>query len=258
MGIDPGQDVTTTKWVREVPSEHSKLVYIGHHKCASGYINRVVYAICEHLGLRASPRGFRWHSRTFAVDVREFDFLLWSNYLSDRVSLDDLNDYRGFHVIRDPRDILISQYYSHRDSHPSADWLSHEREVLQRLSFDEGIGYLIRDSPLYRRTLAEIEWWDYKDERILEGRFESLTQRPFEYFKGICQFLEMGIADADLFEILGQTSFEQQQARNPRHYRSGRVGQWRLLSPALLYLFNELHGDVVERLGYGTEGSREF
>ncbi|MGH8903698.1 MAG: sulfotransferase domain-containing protein [Egibacteraceae bacterium] len=218
----------------------------------------MVHAICERLGLRASPRGFRWDSRTFAVDVQEFDFLLWSNYLNDRASLDDVNDYRAFHIIRDPRDILVSQYYSHRDSHPCADWLSHEREVLRQLCFDEGIRYLICDSPLYRRTLAEIKSWDYSDERILEGRFETLTRRPFEQFKSICRFLEMDIADTDLLKILCENSFERQQARNPGHYRSGGMGQWRLLSPALLDLFNELHGGVVERLGYSTEGPREL
>lgn len=55
-------------------------------------------------------------------------------------SVRPLRDYRGFHVIRDPRDVGVSGYFSHLHSHPIGDWyeLAEHRRELQSLPRHEG------------------------------------------------------------------------------------------------------------------------
>ena len=43
--------------------------------------------------------------------------------LSKRRYLDNYsNEFRGIHLIRDPRDIVVSGYFSHLKTHPENEW----------------------------------------------------------------------------------------------------------------------------------------
>jgi len=97
-------------------------------------------------------------------------------------------DARSFHVIRDPRDVIVSGYFSHRNSHP-VDGLPHlaaHRESLMKVSKDEG---LFLEMDFSSQVLRDIGTWNYDQESILELKMEDLTARPYEGFLEIFEFL---------------------------------------------------------------------
>jgi hypothetical protein len=90
----------------------------------------------------------------------------------------DLADnFRGVHMIRDPRDIIVSGYYSHRYSHSTDGWpdMRKQREKLKACSVEEG---LLLDMDFFptNNALTEMRRWNYQDPRILELKFEEFTK----------------------------------------------------------------------------------
>jgi hypothetical protein len=102
-------------------------------------------------------------------------------------------DYRGFHVIRDPRDVIVSGYFSHRYSHrvnlDTSPWLYKFREHLARLpDLESGLLAEIEFSHAY---MTPMHAWNYENPHVLELRFEELTAEPTATFLRIFEFFNV-------------------------------------------------------------------
>ncbi|MEZ4695548.1 MAG: sulfotransferase domain-containing protein [Rhodothermales bacterium] len=97
---------------------------------------------------------------------------------------------RGFHVIRDPRDIIVSAYFSHRNSHPTdgLDHLAAHRERLKSVSKNEG---LLLEMEFSGSELDDLRSWDYDNPDVMELKMEHLTTRSYEQFIEIFRFLDL-------------------------------------------------------------------
>ncbi len=92
------------------------LYYFGHHKCATHWMRRFLKPICRELRYNYKIRGGR-QPRGPASDSYQRTFCLFVNSRSkDLAGLPP--GLRGFHLIRDPRDAFVSNYFSRRYSHP--------------------------------------------------------------------------------------------------------------------------------------------
>jgi hypothetical protein len=193
-----------------VKASDQTLAYFGHHKCGSTMILKVVEKVCRYLGLSQrhfhSPKvwGFEKNGlQLSALAAKEgLDFVSYTS--ADRLMLGDASRFRGFHVVRDPRDVVVSSYFSHRYSHPTVDWpeLTEFRKVLERAPKDEGLLENIKftaeltidgwKTGLFRT----LESWDYGASNILELRFEDVVANPYQSFLTIFEFLGL-VDDSD-------------------------------------------------------------
>jgi hypothetical protein len=198
------------------------LAYFGHHKCGSTWLYEFVMRLTRELGLRhylvldertptargplmAIGRGGRGHERVKGeferVRLRRRAEEAGADFVScitaDREQAEALSAERAFHVIRDPRDIVVSGYFSHRNSrpadHPGAgawemEHIAAHRRRLEAASKEEG---LVLEMDFARQELLDLGEWDYGRPEILELRLEDLSARPYDEFVRIFRHLEL-------------------------------------------------------------------
>lgn len=163
--------------------------FYGHHKCATMWLNLIATSVCRRLGLK-----FRavYDEDGFDRDLPGYlaresvDFLAYGN--ADIEFLRGLPPHRGFHIIRDPRDIAVSAYFSHLKSHKTGGWpaLVAHRQRLKELPPAEGLALEIR---FREREFGHMSSWDYDQPHIMEVRYEDLTRATYSGLLQIFDFL---------------------------------------------------------------------
>lgn len=164
--------------------------FFGHHKGATDWTNSILSEICHELKLRFAvvhyPDMFQGNLVRF-VKENKIDFLSYDN--ADYTYVEELEHFKAFHTVRDPRDITVSAYYSHLYSHGTerSVWVD-QRKQLQSMSKTDGLLYEMQSREQQFREMYE---WNYAQPNVLEMRMEDLTQNPYAYFTDIFQFLEL-------------------------------------------------------------------
>jgi len=166
--------------------------FFGHHRCGTTYINDVLRQTCRELNLRhvtvPNPRVFDHDLRAFVQDKR-VGFLAFVN--ANYAYVQQLDQFRGFHVVRDPRDVCVSAYYSHLHSHPVTETfpeLAEHRRKLQSLAKAEG---LLLEMQFRAHEFHLMQQWDYSLPHVLELRFEDFVQNPYRHFLEVFRFLDL-------------------------------------------------------------------
>lgn len=170
--------------------------FYGHHKCATMTFNTIVGSVCRRLGLRS---GAVYDEFQFEGDLNKYlqtkkiDFLCYGN--ADYEYVRQLPPHKAFHIVRDPRDIVVSAYYSHRYSHATGGWpeLVRHRELLSTLSVEDGIAEEIR---FRARSFQQMLDWDFENPDILEIRFEDFTKDDTKTLIATFEFLGL-LDDSD-------------------------------------------------------------
>jgi hypothetical protein len=178
------------------------------------------------------------------------------------LSIPKPDDYRTFFVMRDPRDIVVSWYYSMRYSHASMEGRFNQiRADLGSLAEREG---LKRASDLLAGPAqlfpALRSWIDAptREERVALVRYGDLTgPHAAEAFGKLFEHCDIRLTEKTLTELLADHSFERMSGRHQgqedvkSHYRKGKAGDWEEhLDDELIRHFREVTGDLLEALGY--------
>ncbi|MGJ3242698.1 MAG: sulfotransferase domain-containing protein [Opitutales bacterium] len=169
------------------------VAYFGHHKAASSWIRLILETLCRqaripHAGFD-NPAQFDHNLpdwlRAHPVRVISYTNAAWQD-------VEPLMPLRGIHLIRDPRDILVSAYHSHRNSHPTDAWpeLLPHRQKLQALDTEDGLLEELVFSECY---LRQIDTWTDDHPEILELRFEEVTAHPTDAL--LRAFAWLGLVD---------------------------------------------------------------
>ncbi|HZZ80857.1 MAG TPA: sulfotransferase domain-containing protein [Gemmataceae bacterium] len=166
--------------------------------------------------------------------------------------------HKAFFVMRDPRDVLVSWYFSLKLSHPPSAEVRRVRAELAQMSEAEGLGYsleFLRERGMFERQRS---WLGAGDERVLLLRYEDLIgPNQAAVFEQLLRHCEIAMPRRVLDEVLAAHAFEAVSGR-PRgkedphsHYRKGVAGDWRNHFDAdLATRFREVIGDLLEKCRY--------
>ena len=231
-------------------------VYFGHHRCASTWILLVLMSVCDHMGI-----DIKKFAELNDDDLRTIGFIADTN--AEQEHIQALRPFRGFHVIRDPRDIVVSAYFSHKYSHPMGEWLKEQRELLNQVNLEEGIKYSINFRSNQFNRMGQ---WNYHLPNIYETKFEILTCETYDEFSRIFRFLGLlpqRLSPRILEEILRHHSFkrltegrERGQEDSQHHYRKGIQGDWvKYFSEENKKYFKRHFGQMLIDLGYEKNSS---
>jgi hypothetical protein len=241
----------------------SLLVYFGHHKCASQWVRRIVTRVCGVVD-REPITVNNWTEFRDSLDAVAKDpgstFLCCANaemrYVPHLAEID--GGFRGFHIVRDPRDIVVSAYFSHLYSHKPFEGLAERRERLQSVDKKEGLLLELENRRHEFRAMLD---WDYDQPAVLELRMEDATTDAAHVVPRIMDFLGLGKDDGlrppRLRRIIADNEFSVLAGRPPgeedvkNHYRKGLPGDWvNHFEPEHVAYFKEHYGDILIKLGY--------
>ena len=192
------------------------------------------------------------------------DILMHGN--AEAYCLDTLPEFRGFHMIRDPRDVVVSNYFSHLHSHPEKvgdqilEGMLQMRKRLRDMPKDDGMMFEIEKSG---RIFGHMSGWNYGDQRVLELKMEDVIRSPEDVLPRAFRFIGLvadeGPGDEQRPEALPCVSTDQfldmllghrfavkSGGREPgeedvhSHYRKGVAGDWK-------NHFTEKHKDYFKR-----------
>jgi hypothetical protein len=172
-------------------------------------------------------------------------------------------DVRVLHLIRDPRDVLISAMHYHKTSTEA--WLR------QPARGHGGTGYqskLTSFASPFEQYVFELENatnsiiedmldWQYDRANCLELRYEDLRlDNALALWSRIVSFLGFEEAEQDFCKdcFWKHSLFGGAASVNRRHARSGDVAQWkREFTPELAHAFVDRFPDALQVLGYESD-----
>lgn len=206
--------------------------------------------------------------------------------------ISNYGDFRGVHLIRDPRDVIVSGYYSHLKTHPTNKWneLAEFRKKLASVDLYEG---LFLEMDFVAPHLNDMFLWNYNNPNILELRFEEITTNPdwaatfeflglwsesdsgselkYELLKTLnklnnrnlfpSQFQNLKIPIHRLLKLPEQNSFKKLSGGRSKgdsnedsHYRKGVSGEWKeVFSEEHKNYFKKQFPGLLEKLRYESD-----
>jgi hypothetical protein len=173
------------------------------------------------------------------------------------------DSWRAFAVVRDPRDVLVSWYFSWKHSHPVMGDVSQHRERLQAFSEEAGLCYAVEQlagGGLFRA----LESWANNpapDDRVAIFRYEDLIgDDQLATFERLFSHCDIALPSRRIRKLLAANSFSSMTHGRARgmedvrsHLRKGVAGDWRNhFTRRVKETFEATVGDLPARLGYGV------
>jgi hypothetical protein len=157
-------------------------------------------------------------------------------------------------TVRDPRDVIISQYWYIRRTHHHID-----HQLAAKQSLPEYITQKLESGSFEKTTLSWIRGWlqNRDQQRSIIIRYEDMLDDTDTHWKLALNFLGIKVDEKTIKEIIEMHSFEKKTGRKSGQadtlstQRIGITGEWKsVFSDEHKHLFSQCGEDVIKSLGY--------
>ncbi len=239
------------------PRQIHTTIHLTHAKAGSTWLDRIFRQL---LGPLVAPRGYT-AAREVGFDTSKYVFPPGRFYSAMFLSYEEflahpeLEHARRFVVLRDPRDTVVSNYFSLKVSHPPDEkgQVAPLRSALEGMNEEEGMLFCMsKMRPLGPRQLA---WWRsgeliYKYEDLIRDDITLLSDL-------ILDQLKLPLSSKRVRKVILENQFEARFKRPlgtvdvNSHGRVGAPGNWRKhFTPPVAAEFIEHFGDALLAGGY--------
>lgn len=248
-------------------SDAESVYFYTFHKCASTLFSTYLLRHVEGLRhrdyaaemFRRGPlkrpitfadRGYVYGPLRLSSPEDSDGYRLVISRVSDR---DFVHDKICLFMVRDPRDILISSYYSTAYTHPLSpvaelrEQQLRERAAVRSMTLDD---YVLSQAEDRRRDFACLHDLYTACSRGVLLRYEDMVEDFDRFADGLRTHLNI---KPRVLRNLERRSRPRPRPDDSQHRRSGQTGQFRdSLSPETISLVNERLGDTLELFGYAA------
>ena len=235
------------------------VVVATHHKTGTVWMDGVFKAIACDVG--AQYIDFKSQSRDLGRTLsKPFILLNYDSNFREYAPILNRDDVRVLHLVRDPRDVLISAMHYHKTSAeswlhepiPGYDDVTYQRKLrAMSTKFEQ---YVFEMEHSTAGTLSDILNWRYDRPNCFEARYEDLRQdTQLKHWHRISEFLGFDESEQEIScRCFWQNSLFGGLSRlGNKHVRSGEIAQWkREFTRKLGQAFQMRFPDTLQSLGY--------
>ncbi len=259
-------------------SEVENIYHCCVHKTASQWIARILSAEEIYLGcgLRtySYQRDLPGGSDTRKITDRTFDCGFPKASIVTPVYIGRENfrafpkprSWRAFAVVRDPRDVLVSWYFSWKHSHPVMGDVGEHRRKLHSFGQEDGLCYAV-ERLQERGLFTALESWNPLAPTcgsVAIFRYEDLIgETQLSTFERLFAHCDIAVSRPKLQKLLAENSFTTLTRGRKRgvedihsHLRKGTPGDWRNhFTARVKETFDGITSNLAARLGYDADAA---
>lgn len=233
------------------------LIHCCYHKVGTVWFGRILRHVAAHFGLSFVSATRLTTIRAYESGTVRPDVLL---DLGSHVDISLLDRYRASHMVRDPRDLIVSAYFYHKWTEekwanvpdPQYEGMSY-KAWLNRMPKDEGLMLEMEKSKFWIEHMAD---WAFGNPCVFEIKYEELIADEERIFHSL--FRHYGFTENAARKACGiarRYSFNEfKKKRQPgevSHLRSGLTQEWRShFTDDHIARFKSLYPGIVSKLGY--------
>lgn len=168
--------------------------------------------------------------------------------------------YKAFFLLRDPRDIVVSWYFSIKYSHRPMMIIPQLRKEMESMSFEDGMKYCVDTLSELGLFTAQRSWMENREEKEKSRvfKYEDFALDNFVFLRDLLDYLEVQMPPYELDDLYNRHTFEkitsgrnQGEENKKDHYRKGVPGDWKeYFTPSITNHFTSVTGDLLEVLEY--------
>lgn len=245
-------------------SPYENIYYCCTQKTASQWFRNILRdpEVYRFTGLRPVPyvkKGLKEASFDQPFPKRTICIHLYVDYPT-YLSIPKPANHKSFFVLRDPRDIVVSWYFSTKFSHPRMLYIAKLRDEMEDMSFVEGMNFCIDTLEDFGLFYAQRSWLSNKDEtnNVKIFRYEEFAEDNFTFLKKLFEFLRINMPQEKVDVLYEKNTFsritggrELGEEDEKSHYRKGVSGDWKnYFEPPIMDYFRQVTGDLLEVLQY--------
>lgn len=169
--------------------------------------------------------------------------------LRNYIAVDDIHDYPIVLILRDPRDVLTSQYFSIKKTHPLlTPELIKRRKLAQATSIDE---HVMSQSDRFVKTYSEYIDTIYGKQNVLFIKYEELIVDFKTVLNKINSHCSLELTPEQLAKLDKTHKFKPKEEDQSMHIRKIASGDYKnKLQPETIELLNKKFGRILIALGY--------
>jgi hypothetical protein len=240
------------------------VVVATHHKTGTVWMDGVFKAIACHVGAQYVDFRAQYHQLDQALS-KPFILLNYDSNFREYAPILNRDDVRILHLVRDPRDVLISAMHYHKKSAeswlhepiPGYDNITYQRRLKALpTKFDQ---YVFEMEHSTAGTLSDVLNWQYGRPNCFEARYEDLRRdTELTHWRRISAFLGFNETEQEICcrQFWQNSLFGGLSRLGNKHVRSGEVAQWkREFTREVGQAFLERFPDALQSLGYEINNS---
>lgn len=248
------------------PSSIEAFFLFGLHKCGSSLLNKIFVDICRakqipyisipEIAFKQGIATNVWNGNKALNKMILDGYCLrgFRHYPKFLETNNIVNQRKKILLVRDPRDALVSAYFSFANSHrlPESGQLladmQKSREALKNIDVER---YVLANAPKVREAFNRYHDHLSNDFLLKTYRYEDIIFDKYNWITDMLDFLELPIAKSKISEIANKHNIVPSSEDINRHVRKVKPGDHRdKLSPECISQTNEILAEILARYKY--------